>query len=366
MKRVTLSTRTKRTIARVSLCLCVGILLAVILAVGFFPRPKLPSHVAEDYCARYRIRLDGTSIERIYHSPETILADPTAFLQEDTAYLLLGEHRARVNNPFPLKRWTNDIQALVKQPLAKREQRAPYRLYQRIMANPNAFCQEVASSVMAYLPEGTDAEATIYLTALEGSAPAFASGRGIAFSLSHPLFAGAQAIHEPTGLSAFYNLGSHELFHIYFNSSFQWPGLEEHMLNEIVMDMTMALQNEGIATHISHQLKARYPSPLEWLLYVVDFEPVVRLYINEMNKLLAIAQTHPTGEAYDAIYRDIASLCYQKKGFNIVGATMAMEIESELGREALANTVSGDAYAFVRAYNSVAEEDMRIRWSTTP
>jgi hypothetical protein len=61
----------------------VGILLTVILAAGFFPRPEPPSHVAEGFCTRYRIRLDGTSIETIYHSSETILADLTAFLQQD-------------------------------------------------------------------------------------------------------------------------------------------------------------------------------------------------------------------------------------------------------------------------------------------
>ncbi len=305
-----MSTRTKQTIARVSLCLGVVILFPVILGVVFFPRPKLPPYVTEEQCSHHRIRLDGASIETIYHSPETILADPNAFLQEDTAYLLLGEHRARVNDPFSTKGWTNDIQALAKQPLAKRQQRTPYRLYQLIMAHQNTFCQEVASSVMAYLPEGTDAEVTIYLTALEGSAPAFASGREIVFSLSQPLFAGAQLIHEPTGLSAFYNLGLHELFHIYFNDAFEWPSLEEHMQNEIVMDMMTALQNEGMATYISHQLARRYPSPFEWFFYVVDVRPVVRLYINAINDLFAIAQTKPTGDAYGDIYRQIATLCY--------------------------------------------------------
>lgn len=147
--------------------------------------------------------------------------------------------------------------------------------------------------------------------------------------------------------------------------AFQWPSLEEHIENEVVIDMTTALQNEGIATHISHQLTTRYPSPFEWFLYIVDVKPVVRLYINKINDLLAVAQTRPTGEAYEDIYRQIAALCYQRKGFNIVGAAMAREIESKLGREALVETVSGDVYAFVRVYNSVAEEDMKIQWEET-
>lgn len=52
--------------------------------------------------------------------------------------------------------------------------------------------------------------------------------------------------------------------------------------------------------------------------------------------------------------------------FRIVGAYMATTIKSKMGREALANTVSGDVVAVIRTVNSVAEENMKIRWSTTP
>ena len=167
-------------------------------------------------------------------------------------------------------------------------------------------------------------------------------------------------------MSAFYNLALHELYHIGFSHSFIPPSLEEHMENEVAIDMLIALQNEGMATYISHELNAIYPSPFEWILYVVKWEPVVRIYIREMNELFAIAQTKPTGDAYDDIYRRIASLCYRRNGFYIVGAYMAMTIESELGQETLVKTVSDGYYAFADTYNSIAEEDMQILWSTRP
>jgi hypothetical protein len=279
---------------------------------------------------------------------------------------MLGEHRARVNDPFRLDTWLNDIQLLAARPLAEREERAPYRLYQLIMENRNSFCQGVSDHVLAYLPEGTSLEVTIYLTALEGSAPAFAADGRIVFSLSHPLFMGAAWLHEPAGLTTFYNQALHELFHIGFGSSFVPPTLEQHMENEVVIDMLIALQNEGMATYISYELNPVYPSPFEWYIYLVGREAVVRMYIHDMNELFAVAQTKPTGEAYDDIYRRIAMLGYQRKGFYIIGAYMAMTIESELGREALVQTVVDGYEAFVRTYNSVAEETMDIQWSTTP
>ncbi len=342
------------------------VLLAFLLGFIFFPRPDLPALVDEDPCSRYNIHLDGTSIESIYLTPETILVDPEAFLRGDPAYLLLGEHRARIADPLPMQKWLNQINRLANQPLSKREQRPPYRLYELIMAHKNSFCQEVSSSVLAYLPAEADAEVTIYLTALEGSAVAFAREHAIAFSLSHPLFANAQLIHEPTGLSTFYNQALHELFHIYYSDVHEYPPLEELMANEIVIDMVIGLHNEGIATYISYELNEQYPAPFEYYMYAVDQEWLVGLYINKMNDLFAIARTKPTGDAYNDTYRQITALGYRKNGFYIVGAFMAKTIEEELGRDVLAQTISGDVYDFVRVYNTVAKEDMQIAWSDPP
>lgn len=85
-----------------------------------------------------------------------------------------------------------------------------------------------------------------------------------------------------------------------------------------------------------------------------------------MNELFDQARNHPTGEAYDDIYKKIASLCYQRKGFYIVGASMAMTIENELGRAALIQTVTHGYEAFVDTYNIVADKDMKIRWRQEP
>lgn len=359
-----MSAQTKNTLKRIGAILLGVIISLTVIGILFFPRPELPEAVVEEYCAQYDIRFDASSIEKIYLDPQKILVDPEKFLQEDQAYLLFSQHRGRVHDPFPYEAWIKDIKQLASKSDEQRKQKAPFQLYELILKNQNSFCREIVTGVIPYLPDGVDTNVTIYLTALEGSAPAFAKDGEIAFSLSHPLFSGAQCIHEPTGLSAFYNLGSHELSHIYFGSVYKWPALEEHKTNEVIIDMLIALQNEGIATHGSHQLNPTYPSPFEWFLYVVDQEPIVRLYIMEMNELFAVAQNQPTGEAYDAIYRDIASLCYQRKGFNIVGAYMTGKIESELGRETLVQTISDGYYDFADAYNSVADENMKIRWDS--
>jgi hypothetical protein len=363
-KGVVMSSKTKKVL--------MGLLLAplglIILCVGvgfvIFPRAELPPTLTEDHCAQYGIQFDTTSIDKLYLGPETVLAAPEKFLSEDPAYLLLGESRLKGASPFQYEAWLRKIENLASQSLEQRQEHTPFRLYTLIMAHRQSFCKEIGHSVLSYLPEGADLGVTIYLTALDEPVPAQTGSGEIAFSLSHPLFRYAALIHEPTGLSTFYNLALQELHHIGFSNVFEWPSEEEHRENEIVIDMLVGLQNDGIATYIEYELFDRYPSPFEYFLYLLDKEPVVRWYIREMNDLFAIAQTRPEpfSAAYDETYRQIGALCYRQKGFYIVGGYMAMRIEQELGREALAQTISGGYETFTEAYNKVAEEDLRIQW----
>jgi len=52
---------------------------------------------------------------------------------------------------------------------------------------------------------------------------------------------------------------------------------------------------------------------------------VVRWYIGEINKLLAIAKTKPEGAAYEEIYSRIGDLCYRKKKGSISQARIWLE-----------------------------------------
>jgi hypothetical protein len=341
--------------------------IVIVLTLVFFPRAELPQTVDEDVCSRNNIHIDATSLETIYSHPETILADPENFLNEDKAYQLLADHRARVNDPFQINPWKKEIERLAALSGIERTQEVPYRLYQAIQANQQSFCLEVSENVLTYLPEGTDLEVTLFLTALEGSAVAYSSDDEIALSLSHPLLANSAMIHEPTGLSAFYNLGLHELFHIGFGKIYKSLSTDEHRKNEIVIDVLSVLQNEGIATYISHQLSSKYPTPFEWFIYLIDKEPLVRWYLGGLNDILDDGSPPPPlGDEYNDLYRRIGSWGYRRNGLYIVGGYMAMKIEEELGRETLVQTIEDGFYAFAETYNSIADEDMKVVWELTP
>lgn len=345
-----------------------GLALVVLaLAYVFFPKAELPERVSEDVCSQYHITFDTTSIETIYLHPESILANPEQFLQKDTAYLMLAQHRARVNDPFSYQVWLKDIERLAAQPEESRLQKIPYRLYELIMTNQQSFCQEIGDKVLTSLPEGTELDVTVYLTAHEGSAPAYTRPGEIAFSLSHPLLVNSAFVHETTGLSAFFNLALHEFFHIGFANSSDPPSEEQLMENEIVVDVLHVYQNEGMATYLSYKLSPEFPTPFEWFIYLLDRETVVRFYLNQINDILLDGSpAPPLGEEYNNLYRQIGKVGYRWNGLYIVGGYMAMKIENELGHEALVQTIDDGFYSFAETYNALADEDMQILWNEVP
>ena len=357
-------TKSKKLLTFIGLVLLGGIALVILLGIIFFPRPELPEEVSSEICEQYHIRFDTSSIDRIFQTPEKILAAPEEFLSQDIAYQILSESRERGADAFRYSAWFRRIEKLASQPEKRREQQVPYKLYQLIMDHRGAFCQEVGRHVLTYLPAGAEVEATVYLTAMDNPVPAYADGENVVFSLSHPLFKYSTMIHETTGLSTFFNLALQELHHLGFAEVYPWPTEEELIQNEIVIDMLTSLHRESIGTFIEYELLEEYPSPFEYFLYLVDKELVVRRYVREMNELFVVAQTRPepSDPVYNDTYRQIGKLCYQQKGFYIVGGYMAMRIEEELGKEGLVQTIPGGYESFVKTYNTVASDEMEIRY----
>jgi hypothetical protein len=328
-----------------------------------FPRAELPAVVTEDVCSQYNIQFDTSSLEQIFYDPESILADPEQFLATDHAYGMFARHRDRVNDPFSQQAWLREIEGLASETLDDRMERVPFRLYELVMEYQQSFCQEVVDLVLAHLPEGTNLQITVYLTAYEGSAAAYTmpSEHQIAFNLSHLLMANTAVIHEATGLSAFFNLALHEFFHAGYGENMVEIDQEEHRRNEIVIDIVSVLQNEGIACHISKMASKDYPTPFEVYVYLIDSELVVKYFLGEINQILADGSPPPPlGEEYNDLYRRIGKIGYRRQGLYILGGYMAQQIEEQLGAEALVQTIEDGFFSFVDTYNSIVEEDMRV------
>jgi hypothetical protein len=73
-------------------------------------------------------------VDAIYLHPETILADPEAFLENDIASLMLAQRHIEINEPLDVERWIGQIEKIAYLPAEEREQQISYHFSSDIIA----------------------------------------------------------------------------------------------------------------------------------------------------------------------------------------------------------------------------------------
>jgi hypothetical protein len=348
------------------------VLLVVVVAavVAVAPLTFVPPSYASpggEVCGQYGIRFDTSSIEALYLDPEAVLADPEAFWARDPAYQLAAQHYEAHGLPIPMEAWQRRLEAIASWSPEKRARQQPLRIARSLIAGQPAFCEQAVPHVLAFLPEGTSVATTIYLTALTDAYVPYVHPR-MAVDTSHSshiLFTGLvslprQVFQQPAGswadmrargsASTIFNTLVHELFHAGYWQSAPLPeGYWDPVLEALV-----GLQNEGMAVYVAHEAESLFPAPLE-----SDFhgsQAAVRRQLHDLNELLAGAGSLPE----DELRSRLTEVGFRDKAFYRVGSYMAETIDQALGREALVRTISEGPCSFVRTYNRVTGEDVRI------
>ncbi|HSG44699.1 MAG TPA: DUF5700 domain-containing putative Zn-dependent protease [Anaerolineales bacterium] len=350
----------KKTLKRTGL-IFFGILIVTLLGTYLSIRADASSGISydpadEDYCASYEITIDITQVDAIYLHPETILADPEAFLSSDPTSIRLANLRNLYNEPLNMKQWVRQIERIADLPMDKREQERSFRYSNEVLAGKETFCRIVIPHVLSYLPEEVEIGATYYIAALDPLEVGFTDRGGIVTAVSHPVYRYAERLFGQ-GTPAIYNNMTHELFHHGYLDSPLWQ-TEDPVENGAMRELIRNLQNEGMAVNAGYQIREAYPSTLRYADPLIHFKPLYRYLIGRMNKVFFDGAGSKT-EA--ELYKDLAHL---KRGQAIyfVSGYMAVRIEDELGREALAAIAKTGPRAFILAYNSVAEKGMEIHF----
>jgi tetratricopeptide (TPR) repeat protein len=350
----------KKMLKRIAL-IFFGVIIVTVLGTYLFIRATTPTGISYDpadegYCEAYGIVFDTTQVDAIYVYPEIILADPDAFLSSDPASIRLANLRDVYNEPLNMKRWVRQIERISDLPMDKREQELSFRLSNEVLAGEETFCRIVVPHVLSYLPQDVDIGVTYYQAALDPLEVGFTDRGGIVTEVSHPVYGATEKLFGQ-GSAAIYNNMTHELFHHGYIDSALWQ-VEDPVENGALRELMRNLQNEGMAVNAGYRIREIYPSALRYVDPLINFKPLYRYLIGRMNKVFFDgAETKTDVE----LYQDLARL---KRGQAIyfVSGYMAVRIEDELGKEALAATAKTGPRAFILAYNSVAEKGMEIHF----
>jgi len=332
-----------------------------VLGTYLFIRATTPDGISYDpadegYCEAYGITIDSSQVETVYLHPETILADPEAFLSSDIASLMLANRHVEANDPLDVHRWLMQIEKIAGLPIEEREQQTPYLFSRDSITGKETFCKIAAPHILSYLPKGTEISTTYYLAALDPINTGFFVRGGILTGLSHPVYEYAEIIFDQ-GSAPIYNNMVHELFHQGYNDAWLWQ-TEPPLENGALRTLLRGLQNDGIAVNAAYQITEYYPSSLDFTYSLLEFEPYVRYWIGRLNKVLDSAES----KTVDELYVEIGWL-YRHNVHYVVGGYMAGKIEEQLGRKALVATVETGPISFIQTYNSVTEEGMEIHFT---
>jgi hypothetical protein len=152
------------------------------------------------------------------------------------------------------------------------------------------------------------------------------------------------------------NVLVHEIFHVGY-SYCRDMRTEGKLDNETLSGMLDNFQSEGVCTYIGYRALPLFPAPDEKDYKLLDDMAEVRRLLEDVNSVFSKVGEIPSEEIQKLAWEK----CVIGRGYYVVGAFMCKVIEKQMGREALIETLTTGPVSFVKLYNSLVEDEMKVR-----
>jgi tetratricopeptide (TPR) repeat protein len=293
------------------------------------------------------IDFDASSAREILFQPETILGDPDGFWRSNPAYRLVAMWHKYSGEPIRRDRWLQSLGKLADVPAEVRPQQPANLLLTQLMEASDVFQRDAVPHICSFLPkESINLDSTIHLTA-KTHPRAFQIHEHIVLDITNRYYRG--------NADAIMNCLVHETFHIGYGNH-QRLRTELDLDNATINSMLNSLQNEGMATYVGYTAQHLFPAPDDRDYEMLERKRDVKIRRKKISALFDRAMSENPGDLGKASWRTGV----KDRGYYVVGAYMAKMIDERLGRDALIATVEQGPRAFVRTYNEIADEKMRL------
>lgn len=300
------------------------------------------------------ITWDTTTVDALFEWADSDSLELPTNWQQARPYVLTREWATWSGLPDPdqevLRLFAEVIKMKTLEPGKPRFVNAK-NLLQEITKRKDAFVKQTLPHIKTYLPAETEVRGNI-LFVLFVPAFAFAWGDG---SIVINLTAG----YFEKSADKVLNLLVHELFHQGIGQYYSGASPEQlHSPSALVDNILWQTQNEGLATYVAFQIRPENIAVQDYELLETDDEVKARFAM--LNQLIHDASLS-IPEDYGSIKKRIWEQGTTERAFYVVGAYMARQIETVMGREALVNTVLAGPRAFFSAYEAT-EPALLIRF----
>ncbi len=297
-------------------------------------------------CEKSKITFNTETLEKIVNDPRAILGDEESFWEDEKPQEYTRLWAEANNYPIPYDEWRRRMSEWAEVLHEERKDHVFTENAARIIEGKEEFLRKAVPHLCSYLPEEASLDITIYFTAFIPPR-AFAMGE-IVINIA--------ANYWKNNADNILNTLVHEIFHVGY-SYCRDIRTEEKLDNETLYGMLDNFQSEAVSTYVGYRALPLFPAPDEKDYKLLDDMAEVRRLLQDVNLVFSKVGVLTTEEIQKLAWEK----CVIGRGYYVVGAYMCKVIEEKSGKEALIETLTKGPVSFVKLYNSLVEDEMKVR-----
>lgn len=296
-------------------------------------------------CKKSKVALVTKTLEKIVNEPEWILENEEVFWEQERAQKLTKKWADAVNYEIPLDKWRKQVKEWADLPREEREAHSFMKITQEIVSGIDPFLEKALPHICSFLPDEADINVTLQFSAFLPTT---------AFAMED-IVVNVAAPNWNNNIENILNLVVHEIFHAGY-SYCRDIQTEEKPPDESLYKMLDNFFSEGICTYVGYKALPVFPAPDDKdYPQIRDIAEVKRLF-GDVNEVFSQVGKIPDEELQKLSWEK----CVIGRGYYVVGAFMCKVIDNGLGRDALIQMLTtGPAY-WIKQYNAIAPEGLKI------
>jgi hypothetical protein len=297
-------------------------------------------------CKESQITINTATLEKIVFDPRAVLANEESFWENERPQKLTRKWAGQVNYDIPFDKWRAQVGEWAELSLDERQNHVLMQNTRKIIEAKGEFVNKAIPHLCSYLPQDADLNVAIQLTAF--IPPSAFACEDIVISINSPYW--------KDNVENVLNLLAHEIFHAGYSYCRDLM-TDEKLEDETLYRMLDNFHSEGICTYVGYQALSLFPAPDVDDYTLLDSPGDVKRLLDDVNGVFAKADELPDDKLQQLAWEK----CVIGRGYYVVGAYMCRVIEENKGRDALINNLLQGPISFIKLYNSLVGDKMKVR-----
>jgi hypothetical protein len=297
-------------------------------------------------CIESKIIIDTGTLEKILNDPQAVLENEEAFWEEEKPQIYTKLWAQGVGYEIPFEKWREQVKEWAGLSPDERGNQDFMKMSQALIEGREDFVRKAIPHLCSYLPEEADLNVTIRLTAF--IPPNAFAWQDIILNVTSPYWKGK--------VENIWNLLVHELFHAGY-SYYREANEEEEHADVTAYKMLQNMHSEGACNYVAYQALPLFPVSNNEDYEMLESQEDVERLLGVVNEAFSMV-----GEVdEDTLQKFVWEECVLGRAYYVVGSYMCRVLDEKGGRELLMDTLAEGPLSFLKHYNALVDEKLRVR-----